>query len=652
MLPQSNASRLAAWRRSNTAARLLLAACCLLVALFAAPPAAADDANRDPSERARRSDVSDAERLLRMVDRWLAEDGVPEQIDERIVVRDAIGVSVTLRVRGRTVGVGEAAIPSALVSRDNPDQPVELVELTRQASRRAFAELLSHLRRAAVRSREEGFANERAEPPKISDAAGRVRVDVQIARQLEPVQVPAEGGLPAMVTRFAPGYHGLVLIDGERAAMLWPGRAVALNLSPSRQIIRLVTELDRPVVDADRVGRPGGLALGRFEVIHVVRTETGLPPQQMTRGHLPIPPRGVGVATVRDLADRLGDHLSSRLTDEGFLGTYHPTTGEYDPRLAPAAEQALAAYTMLVHDSRRLLRDGPLRNIRTRVGQSVRLAQRLVATRGENLDPATAALVLLCFDADPLGRHDPEQAQQLALRVLAVGRAVSNGEQPATEARRALLAAALASHFTQRRNEDFAEAAMNLAEGLWGKEQPPDVHAATWLGVAHTALAPLAEHERLGPRYRQWSQRQGDLIALFLKQQVLVPPRLGPSDVIGGFDLQPAAPGSPPNPDWRSGPLLSLLAHGLRHEAVTRNRDRLGWLLSADLAARFTAQLMFTRPGCYYHAAPSRSVGGIRNSLWDNRVSVGPQALNLLAIMDLLETIELLEERRHGNDPE
>lgn len=658
MLPESNASKDPAWRRGNAWRRgfalcglPVIPVAALLVTLLA-PSTTAGEGGVDPAERARKSDASDAERLLRWVDQWLSEDGVPDELDERIVVRDAIGVSVTLRVRGRTVGVGEAAVQPALVQRGQPEDAVELVELTRQASRRAFAELLSHLRRAAVRSREEGFTSERAEPPRISDAEGRVRVDVQIARRLEPVQIPAEGGLSAVVTRFAPGYHGLVLVDGERAAMLWPGRAVALNLPPERQIIRLVTELDRPVVDADRVGRPGGPALGRFEVIHVVRTEAGLPPQQMTRGHLPIPPRGVGVATVRDLSDRLGSHLSRRLTDEGFLGTYHPTTGEYDPRLAPAAEQALAAYAMLVHDSRRLLRDGPRRDIRTRVGQSIRLAQAIIANRGENLEPATAALVLLCFDADPLGRHDPEQARRLAGSVLAAGRAVARGEQPATEARRALLAASLASRFAERREEEFAEAALNLVEGLWQDQQTPDVHTATWLGVAHTALAPLAEHERFGPRYRRWSQRQGDLIDLFLQQQVLVPPRIGPSDVIGGFDLAPAAPGSPPNPDWRTGPLLSLLAHGLRHEAVTRGRDRLGWLLSADLAARFTAQLMFTEAGCYYHAAPARSVGGIRTSLWDNRVSVGPHALNLLGIMDLIETIEVLEARRHGNDSE
>jgi hypothetical protein len=221
----------------------------------------------------------------------------------------------------------------------------------------------------------------------------------------------------------------------------------------------------------------------------------------------------------------------------------------------------------------------------------------------------------------------------------------------ATEARRALVAAALASRFANRRNEDFAEAALNLVDGLWRDGQFPDAHAAIWLGIAHTALAPLAENEVFAPRYRRWSRRQGDLIDRFLEQQVLVPPRLGPSDVIGGFDLQPRLPGSPPNPDWRTGPLLSLLTHGLRHPSVTEDRDRLGWLLSADLAARFTAQLMFTRPGCYYHPTPNRSVGGIRTSLWDNRVSASHHALNLLAMLDLLETIEQLEQRR-SRDPD
>ncbi|MFP3422575.1 hypothetical protein R0K19_24700, partial [Bacillus sp. SIMBA_161] len=86
----------------------------------------------------------------------------------------------------------------------------------------------------------------------------------------------------------------------------------------------------------------------------------------------------------------------------------------------------------------------------------------------------------------------------------------------------------------------------------------------------------------------------------------------GPPDVLGGFEFQRAAPGSPPNPDWRTAPLLSLLAHGLRHDAVFEGRYRLGWLLSADLAARFIAQLTVTGPGAYYRRSPELGLGGVR----------------------------------------
>ena len=134
-------------------------------------------------------------------------------------------------------------------------------------------------------------------------------------------------------------------------------------------------------------------------------------------------------------------------------------------------------------------------------------------------------------------------------------------------------------------------------------------------------------------------------IETLLEQQVIERPVLGPMDVLGGFELAAAPPGTPPNPDWRTAMLLQFLAISARTPGVSDGHNMLGWLLSAGLAGRFMGQLMLDDPGLYYTRSPDDARGGLRMALWDNREAVGPNALALLAVTDLRETIRVLEDR-------
>jgi hypothetical protein len=141
---------------------------------------------------------------------------------------------------------------------------------------------------------------------------------------------------------------------------------------------------------------------------------------------------------------------------------------------------------------------------------------------------------------------------------------------------------------------------------------------------------------------KQTTQRQEKirkLMAALHERQIVDPPDMGPSDVVGGFELNGWPPVGAPNPDWRSSLVVSFLASAMRDPAIVKPTDRLSWLLTCGLGARFLAQLMYDTPNAYYVQFPSEAIGATRVSLWDNDTPSSATAMSLLAVLDLKRTI-------------
>ena len=127
--------------------------------------------------------------------------------------------------------------------------------------------------------------------------------------------------------------------------------------------------------------------------------------------------------------------------------------------------------------------------------------------------------------------------------------------------------------------------------------------------------------------------------------QMTETPELGPADVIGGFELGHLS-GRDANGSsqigWRTAQILVFLAAALRQDELTPADRRTSRLLACGLAARFLGQLMVDEPSAFYMRSISDVLGGLRLSLWDNRLSVGPAAMALLATSELQEAIAQL----------
>jgi hypothetical protein len=210
------------------------------------------------------------------------------------------------------------------------------------------------------------------------------------------------------------------------------------------------------------------------------------------------------------------------------------------------------------------------------------------------------------------------------------------------ETTHALVTAALAALYQQTRSEPLAQALRPALRTLWQDDQASlNIAALPWYVTAHHRAAHLLagddpdQQQALAQRER----KLGQLVTDLSQQQVIERPRLGPTDVVGGFELQTAAPNTPPNPDWRTAQLLQFLAICIRDQGIVGDQSQLGWLVTAGLAGRFINQLMADEPACYYMADPRQALGGVRLTLWDNRLAVAPAAVSLLALTELQETL-------------
>jgi len=627
----------------------------------------AGDENKPSEVSAPKTDDSDALRLFQLTQRWLNEGGVPIQSPEPIMTRDAIGVAVTLRTRGIVVGYGQSLDITRIEENPTSDEPVDLIPHLRLACEQAFSEVREELAAINAGRESQGLPKgNRLEPATLIDASESILIDVQIACHLQPILLNRQDDLKELFASFATHADGLVLHDPASTrtepnlATLWPSQIVSQNLTPNRQFNILLSDVGLPLIAVEHLAQPNQPLLYRFEVRHVVRPTVDAKPIALQRGHRIITQHFMQRDSVERLIDRMGQHLVSRLRPQGqFTGTYLPATFSFEPAIAPIQEQAIAAYALMRFAQYQFDQEEPTEEMTFRVDRLIELVesfgQHIVepinAPVYEDIayDPnrplantATLALCVLTLDADPLGRHDPELLDKMTQALVTRTQHPDWVNQPTPV--RAVAAAALAKRYERLLRLDDAKAAMDTAMSLWTAQAEPDIHAAPWITRAHFSLRSLADHEDFSQSYQQWTERQYQLLEKALEQQVIETPLLGPDDVKGGYELRPGPANAPPNPDWRTAPMLSLLSYSLRHDTIRQRGDELGYLLSAGLAARFIDQLTYTQPGTFYHRIPARSFGGMRLAMWDQRVGLAAHSLGVVSLLDLLDTLDALRQ--------
>lgn len=621
-------------------------------------------------------DESHARTVHRLVEGWVRRGGVPGERAPAVRVSGAMGVRVTLRLDGVTLGQGTRvrADLAEQLKADGAGLPwralptIDLIELVEPATAEALADALAQVKRQQIEFRiraagEPGVQNQRVEVS-LQELGPQLHVDIQIAYAPEQVVISGDAPADRIYARFASGFHGLFALPGRGAngfaagdTLVWPATALARNNSPRRQVVRLLTHTGLKPNDEALLGRSDGVAVGRFEVLHLVRPMRDLPAMRLVRGGQLLPGRFVDEQTLSDMADRVALHLYNRhIGIHGEVrGSYLPARALYKPELASDLEAALASYTLVRYVDRKR-RDGSNDQFYQAMVEASQRATDAVVGRLLNPeaqpDAVTAALCLLTSLEAPADTFDPAMAERVATLLLDMispnGQLLADAKDPASVLPPASSAAALAAlsrWYGQSRDAAVGEALASAIESLWNQQRGRfDVNTLPWIALVHVGVSGLLEDAGLlDASTRQ--RRSDDLAAmneLIAELQIVERPGLGPIDVEGGIVLVNAPEGSPPNPNWQTAPLFSFMATTLRDEQVVSGRNRPGMLVTASASARFLGQLMIDEPNCFGIRSPQEAVGGIRLSLWDNTLDVAPSAITLMSLLEMRETLESL----------
>ncbi len=671
-----------------------------------APQAAPQTSSQGAPEAAPLLDWSHARRVFPYLEACVeAGDVDPVPRPAPVWVADVQGARVTIRWLGRTMGKGDALLPltststaaGANLAATRPPV-IDLVPLVRDAVAAALAEVHQGLADRNQRARQRADDADAFKPWTPADLRP-LRVDLQLARGPQPVRLPPDAPEHALFRQFAPGYHGLMTPIAHTGntqppsapgsaggsqnagsqngahqaaavnpeAIVWPATALAMNQSPPAQVRQLLRVAGTPPLELNeqisRVARPDGLPLARFEVIHMVRLDETKPPVQLVRGNVVLPPASVTSDTLADMADQMIQFLLRRQTAEGdFLGTYHPTGDQFDPARASLEDVALAAYVLarradMIDDAQG---QGPGR-IHAAAENALRYLNRRYTPSDAPDEPAAQALTLLAVMAMDDSGERPIERDVLGQRLIARFVDRPHDGPPAAAPQRALVALALTTYALQSGvPRDAGPVARQAAAELI--EQVEAAHVVTalpWYAMALRAAARLPADaapasDALSPAAVR--QRLADLVEQMRPIQVAADARLGPDDVVGGFDLLPGGqPGlgvgpSAPVADWRSANVLATMALALREagQAATdldepqRQQAMVRQVVDCGRAARFLHQLMFTNDNAYYARSLPDVLGGIRPALWDNRLSTAPTAMALLAVTELQQALDAL----------
>ncbi len=602
-----------------------------------------------------------------LVERWVRAGTVEEEspaAEQR--VSDLFAVRVTLRQQGFTVGTGDAVRDDADAAIDDRGRATGLAELSRRATAAALAELRRNLQDARLRAQTDAQlqeAQERglAQPTRtreLHEVTGGLLVDVQLARHPVTVRLPANPGPGAALGSFAPGFHGLRLVGARgKGAMIWPASALAHNVSPKSQLTQLLAEEGHGILDLPKIGVPGGPVLQRFEVVHVVRPSAGRSPVELVRGGIVLPPIAMNLRTLGDLSDRLALHLADRITAEGQVrGTYHPTRDGYEPALASGEDAAWAAYALSRYARRQRAAQPTARGdeLGERALRVVARQARAAADQPPLEAAGASALLLLAITDDGLPDPAGGTRDALARRLMAVVEQAAEkqlappdnaADETATlnASTQALATAALAAWYDQTRDARAGEVIARSLDGIWTASKGRlSTGVMPWYAAALSRVGDRLAGDDAEALERLAERRAAlaELASMLANQQVVDPPTIGPADVIGGFQLVPGPPGSPPAPNWYTAHLLHFIAIAIGDDGIAGEGDRFGWVITGGLAARFLGQLMFDEPSAYYLGDPRRAIRGVRLALWDNTQPVYTTAISLLAVTHLQESAE------------
>ncbi len=580
-----------------------------------------------------------AEQVYLQAERWVERGAVPER-SVAVKATDVAAVRVSLRLSGRRLGQGQAAVddPTTVAA----GKPTDAAELARQAVADALDQAAQSLVQLANLNPDAAIATD------LTRVGPLLQVDVQVARAPQALAMERIDQLPR---RIVVDVHGLAMRRGKRWAWLFPGDAVAGNLGLDEQVNALLSQVGLNPTAVPTINQADGPKLHAFTVIHLLRPASGKPVRELHRGQVVERSSPPDFAGIDAMARQWAEVLIRRQDGRGrFAGTYLPTADRFEPRLASTQDAALACYALAKYSRSAHLPNDLAEHYAHAAGQGVQaLAAELTDANEPALRVADAATTLLAILETPGVAELKAQRDRLA-RVLIESFAQSLDQAKADQQTEATPTDALAAlalvRYHDRTRDAQALATAHAALGMiWGDaRQASAASVMPWAALAEFDLLRLQRATPGIAVVKRTAESYWDL-------QVHPPGPTAPNDpfapgyvspdTMGGFVLDAAAL---PEPTWRSADALIVCSAALASRGMVDAGRRTEWLLDCAAGFGYLRQLTMTDHTLWYTRSPADARGGVRIAFWDNRQPLAATALALVAVAEYAQALTSLAE--------
>lgn len=539
---------------------------------------------------------------------------------------------------------GFPAVPLATVVLRQDGAAMASAQVTEGANAVAGEVLLRAFREAW--SRAEKFVPRRGD---ALDAArretflSRVTLDVEMSGPLVPMGDDEFFTLDAdplrlLRPRLNPGVEGIAARSGRFAHAVTPARMLREGIDPGAALAEVLKRSSgdeggglRPLA----VLRKEGVALLRFRCTHIAQFAPGEPGRFLERGGRVVELSDVGeIAAMADLATGMAEHLLSRrwpgVEPLGVRGDYNPVAGDHDPTVAPALEQALVIAALRRAGQTRALPEAS----RTRFARAaLELAVQLADVDPTRELPATETPVSAAATAWALsGWAEAEAGPEVVGLARASGLAAVagfNGDGTFAEGvpvgAYGLVALGLVSA-GEASGGAAVRAAFSASPGGALVSQMPYLYWAERRLAGDGAALPSAAALR---------DLRDAALRLMLREADVDP---SDRDLIGGLVL---SGGTSPLPTSQSLRPICVVAAMLGDPTLTRRDgdDFAGLVIRQVEMTRFIGQLAARPAEGHMYRRPGAALGGVRLSVWDQRM---PTEATVLGLFSLCETLDAL----------
>ena len=612
--------------RIRNATRLAKATPAILAGLaLLAPRAAAQDAAPSQPERAPTQVVETRTPALpaagacleafQRVDSWIrAGFSVPSE-SQPIDPPGTTAACVTVRLNGKVLGRSTVSSPEGTLvwaaARGAALQAIESAPTQRDATR----------------------------DEQLRDIARRATLDIQFAGQLTPLM--GESFVDA-AQRLNPGVDGVAMRVGDRLALVFPGTMLSTNSTTAEALSACAGLLELPPVDLASLRKDHNAIVYSFRAQQLAQPLAGREPVFLFRGGRVITPTEVSLAQLTAFANGLANRMNAlRFPGDrplGLLGDYQPWNGKHQPIVAPARDQALALYALGRYATSPAID----------AANSARAARTFWTVFADFIkvdpsetnpleDPVAAAFITLALRASPerppgMPRppttvNDPTVAALLAVR--GAFDPEKGWKESLRPSERAAIAFALADAARTKPDDAKRRARADAAVRSLFREATPGTLVAymPWLLDAELALAGTSDIASL-PALLEFR----DLV--WRHQLTLADAGPENADLIGGIVF---TAGRNPLPTAQSARPMAALAR-MTFDTRFTPRDQVPAELARLMSSlRFLRQLAVDDALLHMMQDDQLSRWGIRNSPWDQTLTLDASAMALLTLVETLD---------------